>query len=202
MEIDWISQCLSDISWGTERSWNQCPTLALWQWSVAHDLIKQCHWGTKLAQPKLSPWNHWYNPIQRTIRGFKTHFIPNRSGADQNYPSNAWDLLLHHVINTLNMLKQSKINPKVSAYMLVKGRHAYNSHSIIPTEYMFIILYGMRAERHKWDKYDTYCYFIEKVPNHCRNFYYYTPDTRMTRISNTVDFYPTYYELLWCSNRH
>jgi hypothetical protein len=138
-----------------------------------------------------SPGDHRTNPAERAIRDFKAHFISVRSGTDPDYPANAWDQLLPHVIHTLNMLRPSKINPQVSAHTMMKGHHDYNSHPIAPAGCK-IVIHERRNERGSWANHGTDGFYISQAPNHYRNFTCYIPSTGMPRISNTVEFFPAH----------
>lgn len=89
---------------------------------VSKDLIKDIEEQDLKYQIAL-PGDH-----QTAIRDFKAHFIAVRSCTDPSYPANTWDHLIPHVIHTLNMLRTSKIHPKVSAHTMMKVHHNCNSH--------------------------------------------------------------------------
>ena len=64
--------------------------------------------------------------VERAILTFKAHFIAIRSGADPDYPKNCSDLLLDSVVLALNLLRPSRINPKISAYTHIHGVFDFN----------------------------------------------------------------------------
>jgi hypothetical protein len=61
------------------------------------------------------PGIHRRNAAERAIRTFKNHFIAGLCGVDQYFPLHLWDRLLPQAILTLNLLRGSRINPKLSA---------------------------------------------------------------------------------------
>ena len=83
------------------------------------DLFK-LHQITAQFQP---PSNHRSNFAERAIRTYKSHFISILAGLHSSFPSDLWDLLLHISIITINHLRPSKLNPKLSAYA---GIHCNN----------------------------------------------------------------------------
>ena len=68
-----------------------------------------------------APGDHPLMPAERAIQTFKNHFIAVRSGTDPVFPERAWHHILEHVVVTLNMLRPSKLNPKISAYATTWG---------------------------------------------------------------------------------
>ena len=69
---------------------------------------------------------------EKAIQTFKNHFIAVRSGMDPSFPERAWHHILEHVVVTLNMLRPSKLNPKISAYMQLHGVFDFNKTPIAP----------------------------------------------------------------------
>jgi hypothetical protein len=137
-----------------------------------------------------SPGDHRLNPAERAIQSFKAHFISTRSGTNNNFPKNRWDLLIPMVVLTMNMLRPSKINPAISAHTQVMGVFDFNKTPIAPAGCK-VIVHDRRMERGSWADHGTDGYFIEPAPHHYRNFTCWIPTTNATRISNTVEFFPT-----------
>ena len=80
----------------------------------------------------VPPRNHRSNPAERAIQTYKNHFIAMLSGTDPTFPDNAWDQLIPLANITLNLLRQSKIQPKLSAYAQMHGPYDYNRHPLAP----------------------------------------------------------------------
>ena len=73
-----------------------------------------------------SPGDHRVNYAERAIQTYKNHFISTLKGADPDYPDNGWDLLMPQINITLNLLRASRVNPKLSAYAQVHGHFEFN----------------------------------------------------------------------------
>jgi hypothetical protein len=138
----------------------------------------------------VAPNDHRLNPAERAIQSFKAHFISTRSGVDPGFPSNRWDLLVPMTVLTLNLLRPSKINPAISAYTQVMGTFDFNRTPIGPVGCKLIV-HDNRMVRGSWADHGTDGYFIGPAPRHYRNFTCWIPTTNATRISNTVEFFPT-----------
>ena len=80
----------------------------------------------------VPPHSHRRNAAERAIRTFKNHFIAILMGCDKNFPLHLWDRLLPQALLTLNLLRGSRINPKLSAYAQVFGMYDYNRTPIAP----------------------------------------------------------------------
>jgi hypothetical protein len=63
----------------------------------------------------VQPYSHRQNSAERAIRSFKDHLIAGLCSTDKSFPMHLWDILLPQAVITLNMLRTSIINPKLSA---------------------------------------------------------------------------------------
>ncbi len=63
---------------------------------------------------------------------FKAHFILIIAGIDDKFPLSLWYHLLEPAILTLNLLHQSKVAPKSSAYAHIHGPHDYMKKPFAP----------------------------------------------------------------------
>ena len=84
------------------------------------------------AMQLVPPDTHRRNLAERAIQTFKSHFIAILSGVDESFPMPLWDRLLPQTVMTLNMLRQARTNPAVSAYEYVNGKLDYNRMPLAP----------------------------------------------------------------------
>ena len=70
----------------------------------------------KMKYQIAPPGDHRTNPAERAVQTFKNHFTSVLFGADDKFPANQWDRLIEIAVATLNMLRPSRINPRISAY--------------------------------------------------------------------------------------
>jgi len=66
------------------------------------------------------------NAAERAIRTFKNHFIAILYSTDPDFLLRLWDRLLPQALTTLNLLRGSRINPKLSAYAQLNGAFDFN----------------------------------------------------------------------------
>ena len=80
----------------------------------------------------VPPGNHRRNAAERAIRTFKNHFIAGLASADPNFPLQLWDRFIQQSYITLNLLRGSRMNPKLSAYAQNEGEFDYNRTPLAP----------------------------------------------------------------------
>jgi hypothetical protein len=74
----------------------------------------------------VPPGVHRRNAAERAIRTFQNHFIAGLCSVDKEFPIHLWDRLLPQAKITLNLLRGSRINPKLSAWAQIHGTFDYN----------------------------------------------------------------------------
>ena len=80
----------------------------------------------------VPPDNHRSNLAERAIQTFKHHFISILSGVDDKFPLSLWCALLKQTELTMNLLRQSNVIPKISAFAHVHGQHDYMKKPFAP----------------------------------------------------------------------
>jgi hypothetical protein len=78
------------------------------------------------------PHIHERNNTERAIQTFKNHFIAGLCSVDPTFPLKLWDKLLPHATITLNLLRKSRINPRMSAYAQLNGNFDFNRTPLAP----------------------------------------------------------------------
>jgi hypothetical protein len=74
----------------------------------------------------VPPYSHGRNSAERAIIFFKDHLIAGLCSPDKAFPMHLWDRLLPHSVITLNKLRTSRINPKLSAATQISGQYDFN----------------------------------------------------------------------------
>jgi hypothetical protein len=80
----------------------------------------------------VPPYIHRRNAAERAIRSFKDQLIAGLCSTDKSFPMHLWDRLLPQAVITLNMLRTSRINPKLSAYTHIYGQYDFNRAPMAP----------------------------------------------------------------------
>ena len=87
----------------------------------------------------VPPHMHRVNAAEKAIDSFKNHFIAGLSMLDPSFPIHLWCRLLPLATTTLNLLRPSRVNPKLSAEEYLNGVFDYNKTPIIPPGYRVLI---------------------------------------------------------------
>ena len=93
----------------------------------------------------------WYlrNAAKRAIRTFKNHLIAGLCTAHKHFPLNKWDSLLPQAVISLNILRTSCLNPKLSAHDILNRLYDFNATLMAPPGSM-IMVHEKPALRGTW----------------------------------------------------
>ena len=98
--------------------------------SLAYKEAITFKWNAKFQL--VPPDMHRRNRAKRAICTFKDHFLAILSGVDAAFPPCLWDLLLPQAKLTLNLLRQSTLNPRISAWEFFQGPFDFNKTPLGP----------------------------------------------------------------------
>ena len=87
----------------------------------------------------MPPHLHQRNLAERAIQTFKNHFIAGLASVNKKFPVHLWCRLLPHCLLTLNLLRPSRINPKLSAYAQLHDAIKFNRTPLAPPGTKIII---------------------------------------------------------------
>ena len=80
----------------------------------------------------VEPHCHRANLAERAIQTFKNHLIAILCSTNKDFPIHLWDHLLPQVVLTLNILRSSRINPRLSAEAQLNGDFDFNKTHLAP----------------------------------------------------------------------
>lgn len=121
-------------------------------WSKLHDIFKQAGHtpSTYVLDNEISveftqtlkingttyqlvpPHTHRRNLAERAIQTYKNHFKAGLATVNPNFPLSEWDRLIPQANITLNLLRASRINPKLSAYTSIFGEFNFAATPLAP----------------------------------------------------------------------
>jgi hypothetical protein len=99
-----------------------------------------------------------------------------------------WHRILPQAVITLNMLRTSRINPKLSAATHIFGQHDYKIAPMAPPGTV-IIAHETPGRRQTWAPHGQDGWYIGPSLEHYRCYTAYITKTRSTRIVETVNFF-------------
>ena len=96
---------------------------------------------------------------RKSNQNVKNHFIAGLCTAHKNFPLNKWDSLLPQVVITLNLLRISRLNPKLSAHALLNGPYDFNATPMAPPGSK-ILVQEKPALRGTWDAHFVNAWYL------------------------------------------
>jgi hypothetical protein len=135
----------------------------------------------------VPPSNHQRNQAKQAIQTFKAHFISILAGVDVRFPLSLWCYLLEPTELTLNLLRQSNMAPKISAFAHVHRHHDYMKKLFTPLG-CAIHSHVKPDDRRSWDAHPNAGFNLGTSIEHHRCYRIYITKTRATQVSNTVNF--------------
>jgi hypothetical protein len=103
----------------------------------------------------VPPYSHRRNSAERAIISFKYHLIAGLCSTEKSFPRHLWDRLLPQTVMTLNMLRTSRINPKLSAATHIFGQYGFNRAPMAP-QGTRIIAHETPIRRRTWAPHGQY----------------------------------------------
>ena len=80
----------------------------------------------------VPPHNHRINSSEWAIRTFKEYLISGLSSTRKYFPLHLWSQIIPHASLTLNLLRKSRMNPKLSGYDQLYWKLKYNATPLAP----------------------------------------------------------------------
>lgn len=171
--------CLAGLRPQLQRLDNEC-SLAL------KDFMRE----EKVDYQLVPPHVHRRNAAERAIRTFKNHFIAGLCSTDKNFPLHLWDRLLPQAILSLNLLRGSRINPKLSAWAQVFGAYDFNRTPIAPPG-IRVLVHEKPSVRKTWSPHAVDGWYIGPALESYRCYQVWIWETRSTRICDTLEWFPS-----------
>jgi hypothetical protein len=188
------------------------------EWVKAHDHIHQ-ELTVKCFRPKLQtldneasttlknfftannvdyqlviPNCHHRNAAERAIQTFKEHFVAGLYSVDPAFPLHLWDRLLPQAEITLNLLRNLRLHPQLSAVAHFHGLVDYNKTAFAPPGCK-IIAHEKPGKRQTWAHHGQHGYSLVPAMHHYRCQNVYISATASERIVDTIESPPHNYQI-------
>lgn len=134
--------------------------------------------------------SHRRNRAERAIRTWKNHFIAILCSTDEAFPLKLWDRLLEQAQITLNLLRASRVNPKLSAQAQLHGPFDFNRTPMGPPGTR-VLVHELADNRGTWAPHAVLGYYTGPATEHYRCYKVWIQETSSERIANTLVWFPT-----------
>jgi hypothetical protein len=155
--------------------------------------LKQAMLMKNISYQLVPPHIHRTNLAERAIQTFKNHFKAGFASVDPKFPAREWDRLLPQAVLTLNLLRSSRNNPRLSAHAYLFGEFNFNATPLAPPGTK-VLLHKKPDDRTSWGPHGRQGWYIGPALDHYRCVTCFVPDTRKELISDTVTFLPAQYK--------
>lgn len=152
--------------------------------------IKKYLSSEKVKYQLVPPGQHRASAAERAIKTFKNHLIATLSSCDPLFPLNLEDRLLEQATITLNLLRTSSINNRLSAYAQIHGIFDFNTIPLAPPGTK-VLVHNKPSSRGTWVPHGEEGWYIGPAMEHHRCFTTFIPTTKQARISDTLAWFPT-----------
>ena len=112
-------------------------------------------------------YNHRRNAAERAIRTFSNHLIAGMNTAHEDFPFYLWEELLNQAIITINLLRASRIHPKLSSYHSMFGAFDFTKTPLAPPRIKVIALTPTQI-RVKWAPHRKLGFYVGPAMNYYR----------------------------------
>jgi hypothetical protein len=160
----------------------------------ASKLLKDYLYKQDITFQLVPPYSHRRSSAERAIRSFRDHLIAGLCSTDKSFPMHLWEIILPQAFITLNMLRTSRINPKLSAATHLFGQYDFNRAPMAPPGTR-IIAHESPGRRRTWAPHGQDGWYIGPALEHYRCYTVYITKTRSNRIVETVEFSPHKFKL-------
>ena len=140
----------------------------------------------------VPPHIHRRNASERAIRTFKNHFIAGLASTDPNFPLSNWCRLLPQAELTHNLLRASRLNPKLSAYAQLEGTFDFTCTPLAPLAPpgTRVIIHEKPTTCQTWAPHGTDGWYLGPALHHYQCYHVWVPRTHAERIVDTISFSP------------
>jgi hypothetical protein len=146
-------------------------------------------WGAKFQL--VPPDMHRHNRAEQAIKTFKDHFLSILTSVDASFPPYLWDLLLPQAELTLNLLRQSALNPWISAWEFFHRPFDFNK-TPLGSVGCRVLIHAKPVTCCSWDFRAKEGFYIGLALDSYRCFKLVKSDTKSQVISDTVKFRHSY----------
>ena len=168
-----------NIEYLTNRGFRPCFNIID---NVASKSVQTYLEGNGIKMQLVEPHNHRVNAAERAIQTFKNHLISGFCTIDKHCPAAIWSKFIPQAQDSLNMLRTSRVHPKVSAYHVLEGVHDFNRVPWCPIGTRATV-FNPPETRTSWGTRALDAFYVLLAPKHYRCWQFFVPSAGGTRIA-------------------
>ena len=153
--------------------------------STVRSYLKCNNIELQLVPPNL----HRTNASEKAIGILKDHFTSVLATVHPSFPLHLWCRIKPLAVTTLNLIRPSRINPKLSAYEILNGVFDYNKTPLAPPGCK-VVAHEPPNKRGACDIHGVDGWYLGIAQDHYQCHRVYIPKTRAELIAQTVKFFP------------
>ena len=136
----------------------------------------------------VNPDDHRVNAAERAIQTWKNHYLVGFSSTDPNCPLQLWRQFIAQAQDTLNMLRRSRVNPKLSSYAVLEGQFNFNKTPLAAVDTKALVFLDQK-HRKTFNTHAFDAFYVGLAMKHYRNYQFFIPETGGYRTSNLAKFF-------------
>ena len=145
--------------------------------------------ATSVQFQVVPPYLHCTNAAERAIQTYKDHLIAGLSSCESNFPLHIWYHLIPHPTLTINLLRPSRLNPRMLAEAQLNG--AFDLiHTPLAPPGMLVIVHETPNNRRTWGPQGVDGWYLGPAPEHYQCHRVNIPRTCAECIAKKVEFLP------------
>ena len=162
---------------------SSCRELSVWFLNACTKMDNQCSrriqkyitsQGTNIKL--LIPDDHGVNAAERAIQTWKNYYVADLSTTDPNYPLQLWCQFIPQAQDTLNMLWNARVKPKLSLYAVLEGQFKFNKTPLAPVGTKALVFLDQKHQK-TFNTHAVDAFYVVPAMKHYRNYRFFIPET-------------------------
>jgi hypothetical protein len=154
-------------------------------------LLKDFFDNNDINYQLFPPGVHRRNAAERTIHTFQNQFSAGLCSGDNDSPLHLWDRLLPQAEISLNLMRGSRTNLKLSAWTQIHGNFDYNRTTPLGPPGCRVLAHKKSEKRTTWSPHALNGWYTGRALESYRCYEVWIWGTRAVRTCDTVTWFPT-----------
>jgi hypothetical protein len=142
---------------------------------------------------------HRCNAAECCICTFKSHFIAGLCSVNKDFPLHLWDKLVPQAELSLNLMRGSRLNPKLSVHAQMDGQFEFNRTPMAPPG-IRVLVHDKPDKRTTWSPQALDGWNLGPALDAYRCYTVWIWETRTSRSCDTLSWFPTKVTMLLASS--